>query len=333
MAAPVQHHSNPAVPNRTTALPRTPQISIPRIILHHFPIDQYDKRHRSNLVSTMGKLYYFQAPSLNINPESPAAPRLGSIFATCETLMAPLNQYEHLSPPPSLMNKSSYADFEETRSRGLEVSAGINATAAYGIGGSGDIVYAFARNKHSVFACSLLDTIEFEPTREFVTESILASPAVQQYLENAIAIRKRVFMVTGLKIATNLSVSSTRETQHNPKLKINVDATAAGAPVQAGPELDLSVEGAQSVAHGTAMNKIVFAYRVARVKQSSNAQAKFKYKSGGKYGVGGDNDSAGKDLWDIEVLDEESIEKQFSDPVTRVEVEQGEVEDASACGN
>lgn len=274
----------------------------------------------------MGKLYYFQAPNLDINPESETAPKLGSIFATLETLMAPLNQYEYVSPPASLMNASSSAGFEETASSSLGASVGLKATTAYGIGGSGDPIYALARDRKNVYSCELLETAEFAPTPEFVTECIRASQRVQNFLENAFVGRKRVYMVTGLKIATGFSTSSTRETQHSPKLKIGV------VPVQGGPEIDMTAAGKRTVVHGRTVNKIVFAYRVIRIKMKWDGQAQYKYKSGGKYGVDdsdedSDDDESGgkKDEWELEPLDEEDIAKEFPDAV-KMDLEEGETE-------
>lgn len=273
----------------------------------------------------MGKLYYFQAPSLTINPESETAPKLGSIFSTLEMLTAPLNQYEYVNVPENLKNQSASEDFDETVEGNLKASLGINANAAQGLAGSGDLVYAFARDKKNVYHCTLLETIEFEPNPQFVDECILASQRVQSFLENSIVGRKRVYMVTGLKLATGFSQSSTSETQHNPKLKFAVDGTAVGAPgVQAGPDLDLTVTGKRAVGHGRTVNKIVFAYRVIRIKKKWDGEAQYKYKSGGKYNVD-DEDSDEEDGWDLEPLDEEDISKDFPDSV-KVDMEEGETE-------
>ena len=143
--------------------------------------------------------------------------------------------------PENLKNQSASADFDETVDSSLKISAGLNASVAQGLAGSGGLVYAFARDKKNVYKCELLETLEFEPTKEFVSECILASQRVQSFLENSLVGANRVYMVTGLKIATGFLTSSTKESQLNPKLKVKVDGTALGIPDQAGPELDLTV--------------------------------------------------------------------------------------------
>lgn len=288
----------------------------------------------------MGKLYYFQAPTLDINPESETAPKLGSIFSTLETLTAPLNQYEYVRPPMSLVNASSSAHFEETTSSSLNANVGFKVTAVYGAGGSCDLVYAFARDRKNVYSCELLETAEFAPTPEFVSECIRASQQVQEYMENAFVGRKRVYMVTGLKIATGFSSSSTWEMQSNPKLKIGVDATPAGMFVQGGPELDVTVAGKRTLGLGRASNKIIFAYRVIRIKMKWDGEAQYKSRSGGKYAMDdsdGDSDddewnSRKKDLWDLELLDIKDIAKEFPSAV-KIGIEENEAEDRPGSGS
>jgi len=268
----------------------------------------------------MPKLYYFQAPNFDINPESDTAPKLGSIFSTLDRLTGPLNQFDYVSVPTNLMNQSASAGFNETVDESLKGSMGLNANVAQGIAGSADLVYAFARGKKNVYCCELLETVEFEPSKEFISDCILASQRVQNFLENSLVGRKRVYMITGLKIATGFSQSASNETKHNPILKVAVNTTAMGVPVETGPELDLAIANARTVSHGRSTNKIVFAYRVIRIKRKRDGEARYKYKSGGKYSVNDDSSDEEEVPWDVEPLDEEDRLKDFPDSVV-VEME------------
>ncbi|PVH69883.1 hypothetical protein DL98DRAFT_154421 [Cadophora sp. DSE1049] len=268
----------------------------------------------------MVKLYYFQAPSLSINPDSNIAPKLGSIFSTLETLTAPLNQDEYVTVPSNLINQSANADFNEVVKQKLEAKADLNVNVAQGIAGSADLVYAFAWDKKNVYHCEMLETLEFAPNKEFVSECILASQRVQTFLENSLVGRKRVYMITGLKIASGFTKSSTNEMRHNPKLKVAVNGTAMGFPGEAGPELDMTIANSRTVDHGRTVNKIVFAYRVIRVKVKRDGEAKYKYKRGGKYAADEDSDEDEEGRWDLEPLDEEDRLKDFPDSV-RMELE------------
>ncbi|SPO04607.1 uncharacterized protein DNG_07292 [Cephalotrichum gorgonifer] len=266
----------------------------------------------------MGKLYYFQAPSLDINPESSTSPKLGSIFSSLDTLTAPLNQDEQVNIPQDLMNHSAVRDFDETVGRSPQVSVGLNTTALQGLAGSADAVYTFARDKSHTYRCELLETVEFAVNKEFVDQSILASFRVQNFLENSLPLRRRVYMITGLKIATGFSMSASKEVLHNPTLKIGVDFTPMGVPVQAGPELGVALEKHREVSHGRTVNKIVFAYRVIRIKVKGDGESRYKYRSGGKYSIDDDDyDSDDEDggAWEIEPLEEESRSDDFPDSV------------------
>jgi hypothetical protein len=268
----------------------------------------------------MGKLYYFQAPSLDINPDSSIAPKLGSIFSTLDTLTAPLNQDEYVTIPSNLTNQSANADFSETVQRNLETTAGLNANVAQGIAGSADLVYSLARDKKNVYQCELLETFEFAPNKEFVSECIIASQRVQAFLDNSLVGRKRVYMVTGLKIASGFTKSSANETRHNPKLKVTASGAAVAIPGEAGLELGMTLANSRAVGHGRTANKIVFAYRVIRIKVKRDGEAKYKYKSGGRYAEDDDSDEDDEDRWDLESLNEEDRLKDFPDSVG-VEIE------------
>ncbi|OAQ75081.1 hypothetical protein VFPFJ_10919 [Purpureocillium lilacinum] len=145
-------------------------------------------------------------------------------------------------------------------------------------------------------------------------------------------------MVTGLKIATGFSSSSTREMQSNPKLKIGVDATPAGMFVQGGPKLDVTVAGKGTLGLGRSANKIIFAYRVIRIKMKWDGEAQYKSRPGGKYGMNdsdenSDDDEWGsrkKDLWDLELLDNKDIAKEFPSAV-KIDIEENEAEDRPAA--
>ncbi|UKZ73152.1 hypothetical protein TrVFT333_000793 [Trichoderma virens FT-333] len=258
----------------------------------------------------MGKLYYFQAPNFDINPDSEVAPRLGSIFSNLETLTAPLNQHDCIAVPKHLMNQSVSTNFNESKGRNFETKVDLNVNVAKGTRWSTDLIYAFGRDKKNVYHCELLETLEFEPNQEFVTECILASQRVQSFLENSLIGRKRVYMITGLKIASGLTKSSTRGNQYSPKLRVAAEATTMG-----GLGLDMNVTNARTVSYGRTLNRIVFAYRAIRIKLKWDGEARYKYKSGGKYDVDDTSDSEDEEDWDLEPLDEADRLKDFPDSV------------------
>ncbi|KAH7081330.1 hypothetical protein BKA63DRAFT_206574 [Paraphoma chrysanthemicola] len=263
----------------------------------------------------MPKLYYFQAPNFSINAECDIAPRLGSIFYSLERLTDPLNQHDYLYIPGTSINTSKIEELRETNGTGYMAAVGLNANIANGIGGSADVVYALATEKKTKYCCESLETVEFEPSQQFITESIIASQRVQTTMNKALFGRKRVYMITGLKIATGFSSSTSESSQHDTVMRVGVDATSFGVPVAAGPEIELATGRIRSIIHGRTMNKIIFAYRVVRIKQGRNGDASWKYKSGGKYGFGQDEDGEEDVTWEVEALDEENVHEDYPECV------------------
>ncbi|KAL0936355.1 uncharacterized protein CTRU02_208570 [Colletotrichum truncatum] len=273
----------------------------------------------------MGKLYYFQAPNFDINPESETAPKLGSIFSTVDQLTAPLNQNEQLTIPLGLQNQSSITNFTETLDQSFQTEVGFKAITSQSIPFSAELIYAFANNKADAYRCDLLETFEFEPDQKFVSESIAASRRVQNFLENSLFGRKRVYMITGLKIASGFGRSSTKETRHSPSLKVGPSGKALGLPVEASPGLGLAVGRARTVDHGQSVNRIVFAYRVIRIKVKRDGEPTYKHRSGGKYGAEESSDDSDEDdegKWVLERLEVENLPQEFPNSV-RVDIQKG----------
>jgi hypothetical protein len=264
--------------------------------------------------TAMSKLYYFQAPSFSINAASESAPKLGSIFYSLTRLTGPLNESEKLDISPALVNETAQTDFRETTSKGFAGAVGLNANLVQGLAGSADIMYGFSRARKENYQCDTLETIEFEPTKDFIDASIDASPRVQGALRKALPGKKRVFMITGLKIATGLNTSVSTTTQHGPMLQVGFDATALGIPAGVGPEVELAKASARTISSGKSNDKVVFAYRVVRIKQKREVGAKWKHKDGGKYSLG-DSESDDAETWEVEALDEEHVHEDYPDAV------------------
>lgn len=256
----------------------------------------------------MPKLYYFRAPNFDISPDSPTAPRLGSIFSNLKRLTRPLNQSEYVSIPSNLVNSSVKTGFTDTSSKNVQASGGVFAEVTPG--GSGEIIYGWAQDKKNTFACELLETEEFDPTVEFVQECINSSKNVQEYIQESFVGNKSVYMITGLKIASGFSMTSAASTEQGPSLKVGVSAMAFGVPAEAGPKGDLKYGTGRDVQYGGS-SKIVFAYRAIKISSKRDGSVSYKDQSGGQYGLG--KDEVADDSWDLELLDEENVSSMFPD--------------------
>lgn len=256
----------------------------------------------------MPKLYYFRAPNFDISADSPTAPRLGSIFSSLKRLTRPLNQDEYVSIPGHLRNDSTKTDFQDTTSKKIEVSGGVYADIASGVG-SGEAIYGFAQDRKHTYACDVLETEEFDPTVEFVQECVHSSKSVQEFIAESFVGNKSVYMITGLKLATGFRISTAASASHGPSLKVGVSAPPFGVPAEAGPQVDLKVGTGRQVQFGSS-SKIVFAYRAIKIKSRRDGKTSYKDLSGGEYGVGKD-ENVDDDGWEVEVLDEADVGGMF----------------------
>lgn len=264
----------------------------------------------------MPKLYYFRAPTFDIDPDSDIAPKLGSILPHLDRLTTSLNQFNEYHIPDHLRNASTHYDFQEHESKGVAASVGLDTSALQGLAGTATAFYTFAKDKENVYACEKLETLEFEPDNEFINNAIIASPRVQRFLDRAFPGRKRVYMITGLKIATGFRRSSAVETSHGPGLAVGADAMAVGLPVGVGAETAVEWNSERTIAHGETANRIVFAYRIVKIKVRRDGQASFNHKSGGKYSVGEDDaDEDGGRQWELESLAEDEVERDYPEAV------------------
>ncbi|KAH7395121.1 hypothetical protein DE146DRAFT_72878 [Phaeosphaeria sp. MPI-PUGE-AT-0046c] len=265
----------------------------------------------------MPKLYYFRAPTFDLNPDSDIAPKLGSILPHLDRLTTSLNQSNEYHISDNLKNASAHNDYQEHESKGIAASVGLDTSALQGLAGTATAFYTFAKDTEHTYSCEKLETLEFEPDNEYINNAIVASPRVQRFLERAFPGRKRVYMITGLKIATGFRRSSAMETSHGPGLAVGADAVAVGVPVGAGVETGVERNGARTIAHGETANKIVFAYRVVKIKARRDGLASFKHKSGGKYSMddeGEDNGEEGRQ-WVLDSLADGEFERDYPETV------------------
>lgn len=257
--------------------------------------------------------YYFRAPRFDISSDSPTAPRLGSIFSNLKRLTAPLNQGSVPWIPTDLTNTTNTPNFQDTVSRNLQGSAGL-ATSLNPALSTADLIYTFATSSRDTYRCAALETVEFEPDAQFVCDCITASLRVQDALrdDGLWSLRgARVYMITGLKIATGFCRSSTSDAEHGPQLRVELDGTGLGVPVTAGPEVEVSFGASREVSHGPAVGKIVFAYRAVEIRAKRDGRVRYKDLSGGQYGLGLDEEDEEHVSWDVEPVGEEVMREEF----------------------
>lgn len=113
----------------------------------------------------------------------------------------------------------------------------MSAEVVQGLLSSGELIYTFARDKGYVYRCARLETVEFTPNEGFVDNCIKASQRVQRFIADSFLGHKKVYIITGLKIATGFILKTTIGKEQGLSLQIGLDASAVGIPAQAGPQL------------------------------------------------------------------------------------------------
>lgn len=103
----------------------------------------------------------------------------------------------------------------------------------------------------------------FSPSVAFVKKAV-EDDGVERYLEFA-GLGKPLFVVTGLKHVTGVSLSTKGAKTRGMSGKLALDATAVGAPVSVGPEVEVEREHYKGV-QWRCEGPIVFAFQLHRVR-------------------------------------------------------------------
>lgn len=202
---------------------------------------------------------YHVAPHFNIAATGGAL-RLGTVVKDFVEF-APLNkretEYEPV-PDSEIYTPTPEAGFHATRQQLKAGNFGAWAEAL-GFGGvGGHATAAGERTNKETFSCDNIVTTYFDPTDGWVTKC-LAAKTVQEYIIGS-GYRKPVFIVTGLKVATNLVFGSEATQNANADAKVGVSVPQASVAV--GIEGTMNTEKNQSL--GFQSSDIVVGFRVKK---------------------------------------------------------------------
>ncbi|KAF4633529.1 hypothetical protein G7Y89_g4593 [Cudoniella acicularis] len=222
-------------------------------------------------VSSMAahKPTYLLSPNWDYTPGSGGFV-LGSIIANPTKPTRPLNGGSQL--PVAEPTRAEVMDWKLNRSElgNVRVGVWLSFLQMFGIGG--DVGYAHNSDSSEVYHCKTLETTHFEPTRKFILDS-LQDPEVSAYITNSY-FKKPVYMITGLKIARGFKVTTKSSKSNDGDLKLGVDTTALGIPIQVGPDVKV-VRTKRVNASFKESTDCVFAYRVVRIR-SMRAEGQFE---------------------------------------------------------
>lgn len=130
-----------------------------------------------------------------------------------------------------------------------------------GSGIKGSAKVAHKRDSEEIVSCESLVTTYFDPDEEYVKQS-LNTQSVQDYLIGS-GFKAVVFLVTGLKVAKQLSFGEIRSKENSGKANVSV-APVPGAPAAAGVSGSLAGGASHSLNFDT--GDIIVGVRVTRYR-------------------------------------------------------------------
>jgi hypothetical protein len=190
---------------------------------------------------------------------------LGNMIANPQTPDEPINS----DPPPPippliLLPDVAEPDWSWEREVRLSGQGSIFASFLQHIVGVG--VEAGLKGDDIVkkaYSASLV-TKSFSPSLEYI-QTAIASPDVQEYLQSAGFFKKRLYMIVGIKIASNATIATSMMGKVGIFANVSFDATQVGAPgLEFGPKFQVS-RAVRDISTSKGVPSFVFAYRLKRI--------------------------------------------------------------------
>ncbi|KAL5344456.1 hypothetical protein ACLOAV_010436 [Pseudogymnoascus australis] len=188
---------------------------------------------------------YHIAPNFSIPPvEAGGTLELGSIIGSiASTDEEPLNLDCHVHIPLAKLFCSHQQAFTAMQSRLTSGEYGVWAKLVGLIGVGGELSWAPERSAEDVYHFRCIDTIYFNPSQEYMKES-MDQPDVKDHVVGSDY--KPVFMVTGLKTVRGPSVKMCKG--RNTKVKVEVGLQQpGGVPLEVGPKFNSEKEVRQEM--------------------------------------------------------------------------------------
>ncbi|TQV98983.1 hypothetical protein V2A60_007325 [Cordyceps javanica] len=204
---------------------------------------------------------YHVVPHFNIAATGGAL-RLGTVVTDLDELV-PLNKnVADFVPVPAedVYSSTTQTGFHASRSQVLSGQFGVWAEAL-GLSGVGGHANAGAeRNREETVSCASVVTTFFDPDPDWVDACLAARPINNYMVASSYA--AAVYLVTGLKVATNLTFGS--EATKSAGADAKAGASVPDAPVQVGLEGDFKSERMQAL--GFQSSDIIVGFRVRKYR-------------------------------------------------------------------
>ncbi|KAH6997702.1 hypothetical protein BKA56DRAFT_565918 [Ilyonectria sp. MPI-CAGE-AT-0026] len=187
---------------------------------------------------------YHIAPNFSIPPvQAGGILELGSIIASVATADEPINEDCHVRVPISKLFCSHQKRFSATKAHMTGGKYGVWAKLVGVDGVGGELSWAPERSAEDVYHFRSIDTIYFNPSQEYMEESMNKDDVKDHLVGSGYG---HVFMVTGLKTARGPSVRMSKSTKWKNTVKLELQQPG-GLPIKLGPKFDTSKEARQEM--------------------------------------------------------------------------------------
>ena len=207
------------------------------------------------------KKTYFLSPNFDYPPGG--ALSLGRILTspfdpgTCINPDGPLPFHTNMP-----VQSTSKRDWKSEKERGHNGLLGLWARFLQFFGLDTGARVDWETKKGDVYEFKLLETQFFDPTKDYIEESVLDLPVATHIVDTDY--KKRIYMITGVKIARGADVAVERYRELTGHVHGGIDGTAGGVPVSGGAEAKFRVHEKDNVTfHGS--SDFVFAYRLREI--------------------------------------------------------------------
>jgi hypothetical protein len=204
---------------------------------------------------------------------------LGNIIASPWDPEESLNDDPPPLVPTELIRRSEVTDWKWTREFQTSRGGGMFTSFLQALGIGGDVDITTDRSRTEVYDVERMVTLEFTPSKAYLELAILDSG-----VQIALARKRKVYMITGLKLAYGATKALQRMNKRGINAQIGIDASLLGAPVTVGPKGHVTSATTETLSSGR--SDFVFGFKVRLLTNEKGQVATKNHDRGAKYGVG-----------------------------------------------
>jgi hypothetical protein len=238
----------------------------------------------------MSKPCYYLAPTRTNPPEGVI--RLGSIVASPSLVDEPIHTTASATPDPTSVTTHTERNWSKSITASNRGRVGIWASFLQLIVGvGGDVGVSIANDTSQNYSANVMKWSEFRPSLAYLRNAV-KEEEVDEFIRGN-RFREKVYMVTGIMIASGASGVVQRMRERGIYAHVGVDATVFSggmAPVAIGPDFKLTQSTRECEAFSNA-DEFVFAFRLRQIKVKKTGEVTHKAKvDGALFGVGDDEE-------------------------------------------